>query len=87
MSNDKTGGPAFPFEHKYDDGRDISTGMTLWDRYAEIALDRMLGNNEDRHEAVRRAGVNGTTTVAEIARCAANVADAMMEERKKRGIA
>lgn len=86
MSNDKMGGPAFPQQpHTYTTGpkdgmqlivsKPPHAGMTLWDCYVEKAPIEWIG-----HDATGR----GTQTPKSAAREAAEYADAMLEERKKR---
>ena len=76
MSN-KGGGPAFPrtcTSHNGDlhwsDG-----GMTLWDYFAAAALTGVLTADPD-----------DLLTVEQTAVLSAKIADAMLAERKKRGI-
>lgn len=78
MSNDKTGGTAFPrpvsiVEHH--DGNEMHAsqdGMTLWDYFAGHALGGLLQSE------------NGVCE--DFAERAYDYADAMISERKKRGI-
>ena len=72
MNHDKTGGPAFPVPPN-DSKVSFPTGMTLWDWYAGHALAGMLSDGEECAPFL-------------LAECCANVADAMLAERKKRGI-
>lgn len=75
MSNDKTGGPAFPSPGiglRNDETKYQRDGMTLWDWYAGQVLCGLM--------AYPGGAVIDMSVVADYA-------DSMIAERKKRGLA
>ena len=89
MTNDKTGGPAFPQRYRVS-GESTAvggTGMTLWDWYAGHALSGVLNDPRTVAVCVEVSTEKNLDPGDVIARTAASVADAMIAERKKRGIA
>lgn len=90
MSNDKTGGPAFPSPGiglRNDETKYQRDGMTLWDWYAGSVLSGVTSDSDIMLCAIRVAEHDGISNEAAVARMAADLADAMLAERKKRGIA
>ena len=72
MSNTNTGGPAFPYENRYE-----HEGMTLRDYFAAKAMQSTLADN---------AYVERTETPAEwlaiVAKASYEMADAMLKARE-----
>lgn len=85
-TTDKTGGPAFPIV-KPNGYVGFEQGMTLWDWYAGHALSGILSDvdNNDLLDDMASANGEGIASVTAVIACA--YADAMLAERKKRGIA
>lgn len=90
MTTDKTGGPAFPspgIGTRQDETQYQRDGMTLWDWYAGHALSGVLNDPRTVAVCVEVSTEKNLDPGDVIARTAASVADAMLAERKKRGIA
>jgi hypothetical protein len=74
MSEVKTGGPAFPTSDWDENDRAYKMhGMTLRDYFAAKAMEGMLSSGN----------LPKTISDADIAECAYNLADAMLEARGK----
>ena len=83
MTTDKTGGPAFPL---HDERNYLCEGMTLLDWYAGQALASCTSDSARLVSATHFAAQDGISSQAAIAQMAFDIADAMLAERKKRGI-
>lgn len=73
------GGPAFPLRYEYDGVPSVCPGMSLRDWFAGQAL--MSLPRLCAHDTL----LNGITFEQHIARCAYQIADAMIEAREKGG--
>ena len=76
MNEINDGGPAFPVQELHHDGSPyfLSTGMTLRDYFAALAMQAMMRNQKTRVEA---------GDVSSLAVNAYDIADAMLEARKE----
>lgn len=86
MTTDKTGGPAFPIV-KPSGYVGFEQGMTLWDWYAGHAIGGLFSDHNNVAAIQRIADANKLAADVVVVRMAAEAADNMLAERKKRGIA
>ena len=84
--SDKTGGPAFPIRKSFSDDQPLSHGMTLWDWYAGNAIAGFAADSTTLAALGEIAASLSINPDAAIAHTVADYADAMLAERKKRGI-
>ena len=86
MITDKTGGPAFPFEHNRSEAMYCSNGMTLWDWYAGQAMAGLMSDSTILQSASITAAQIGKRNEEVMALLCSEFADAVIAERNKRGI-
>ena len=83
----ETGGPAFPQPNMIDDGELIEcgdTGMTLRDCFAVKAMQAQLSAQwEDYYKTPLDKRVSKHWDAIDIAQCAYEIADEMLEARKE----
>ena len=78
---EKTGGPAFPCDSEWRDGKEVwpqSAGMSLRDWFAGQALAGYTASGD-----LNPYGVKSPESWAKVAACMYDIADAMIEERAK----
>jgi hypothetical protein len=79
MTNNKTGGPAFPAIHD----KLYEPGMTLLDYFAAKAMQGLLSNSEIQIDLLKRCGIGFECPNDGLSKLSYKYADAMLKEKER----